>query len=267
MQRPLLMQLLPSRARQTLLWRFYRSRRNQWPGLYSQARLRFAPRMALRNLLPGDILSDSIAFTGSYEDSLSRHLSATARRSGGLLVDVGANIGYMSILWAAQHPQARVLAIEASPRIFPLLKANVDANGLQGRISPLNVAAGRQPGSLPFDVGPDEQTGWGGFVHVPSARSVEVDVIRLDDLLASEVDISVLKIDVEGADAWVLMGAEQLLRRKVVREIWFEENRERARALGIPDGAAAHFVEQCGYRATPMAGAKDSIREWRAIPA
>jgi FkbM family methyltransferase len=217
----------------------------------------------VRELLPGDVISDSIAFTGSYEDALSRRLARSAR-AGGLLVDVGANIGYMSLLWTAQSAEARAIAIEASPRVFPRLQANVAANQLMERVTTLNVAAGREPGSVPFDLGPEEQTGWGGLAGSSSAGTINVDVVRLDVLLKDEPQIDVLKIDVEGADAWVLMGAEKLLRRRVVREIWFEENLSRARALGIPPGAGGIFVEQFGYRLTQLAGGQDDLKEWRA---
>src|SRR5580698_1907843 len=146
--RPLLMRLLPVRARQCLLSRWYRARRDLWRDLYSSAHLRYAPGVAVRELLPGDVISDSIAFTGSYEDALSRRLARSAR-AGGLLVDVGANIGYMSLLWTAQSAEARAIAIEASPRVFPRLQANVAANQLMERVTTLNVAAGRDAGSLP----------------------------------------------------------------------------------------------------------------------
>ena len=217
-------------------------------------------------LLPGDVISDSIAFTGSYEDELSRRLARSAR-AGGLLVDVGANIGYMSLLWAAQSADARAIAIEASPRVFPRLRANVAANRLMDRVTTLNVAAGRDAGSLPFDLGPEEQTGWGGLAGSSSAGTINVDVVRLDVLLKGEPQIDVLKIDVEGADAWVLMGAEQLLRRRVVREIWFEENLSRARALGIPLGAGVIFVEQFGYRLRQLSSGRDGLKEWHGTAA
>jgi hypothetical protein len=51
-------------------------------------------------LLRGDSISESIAFTGLRELALTRNLAALAKK-GGQFVEVGANMGYFSLLWAA----------------------------------------------------------------------------------------------------------------------------------------------------------------------
>ena len=105
---------------------------------------------------------------------------------------------------------------------MPLLVENVALNGLQDRLQVHPVAAGASSGTAKFDAGPVDQTGWGGLTHETTSSIVEVPVTRLDDALAEIGEISVLKIDVEGADAWVLEGAEQLLRERRVEHVFFE---------------------------------------------
>ena len=95
--------------------------------------LHFAPQMRM-NLVAGDCISDPIAFTGVYELAFTRVLVEIARKPGGLLVDVGANLGYFSLLWAAQRADNQAIAFEASPRNVPLLVDNLEANGLGGRV-------------------------------------------------------------------------------------------------------------------------------------
>ena len=85
--------------------RFYRGRHADWLGLYESSCLRFAPDAAMQ-LVPGDVISDYIAFTGEYEPHLTRRVLALARH-GGTLVDVGANLGYFALLWAAANPGAK----------------------------------------------------------------------------------------------------------------------------------------------------------------
>ena len=72
--------------------RLYRSRAPQWNALYRRAKLRFAPNVCMK-LVPGDVISDCIAFTGVYDLELSRHLLQFAGR-GQIMIDVGANLGY-----------------------------------------------------------------------------------------------------------------------------------------------------------------------------
>lgn len=262
--RPLLLRLAPPRLRLFLYYRFFRGKVNR-PDLYHDAPLEFAPS-AQMDLFEGDEGHGQIAFNGFYELKLSQHLRLLAKR-GGLLVDVGANYGYFSLIWAAQNTTNRVIAYEASPRNYPALLKNITKNGLLSSISVNALAAGNQPGLLGFNLGPEEQTGWGGLAFEgPSGKMVDVPVIRLDEELADENSIDVLKIDTEGADTWVLEGSERLLRDKKVRHIFFEEHKGRMVKLGIQPGSAARFLLDFGYSVVKMNGGDESqVCEYHAF--
>ena len=217
-------------------------------------------------LWPSDEGHSDIAFTGIYEFDLSRRI-ADLRRSGGLMVDVGANYGYFSLLWAAGSPENRVLALEASPRNYDALQENVSLNGLRDRIEVRGIAAGAEAGTLQFSIGTPTQTGWGGFTNSADETSVEVDVVRLDDVVPKNESVSVLKIDVEGADTWVLYGARQLLEEKRVQNIFFEQNPVRMAALGIAESAAQEFLESVGYKVSRISRDTSALVEYHATPA
>ena len=87
-------------------------------------------------------------------------------------------------------------------------------------------------------------------------------MVRLDEELP-DIDIDVLKIDVEGADTWVLFGCEQLLREKRIRTIFFEQNIGRMEVLGITANEAVDFLQSLDYVCVPF-GAGES--EWIAYP-
>ena len=186
-----------------------------------------------------------IALFGEYEPNLTRLVLENAQY-GGHFVDVGANAGYFSILWANARPENTVAAVEAAPRNVPLLCHNVGSNGMDGQIQVYAVAVGRETGTLAFDPGPDEQTGWGGLALHETARTTPVDVVTLDSLVREPVDL--MKVDVEGAELWVFEGAQGLLRERAIRQIVFEDNRGRSAALGISDGEASRMLESVGYR-------------------
>jgi FkbM family methyltransferase len=206
-----------------------------------------------------------IAFTGEYERTLSR-LVVELGAAGGTLVDVGANIGYFSLLWAASHRDNTAHAFEASPRNLPLLKENVRASNFSDRVTVHGYALGRDTGSAAFDLGPEGISGWGGLsVHASAPNIVQVPVKRLDDILGN-ADVDFLKIDVEGADAWVLMGAEELLHAKRIKLVWFEQNKVRMRKLGIHEDAARSFLSSVGYSAHPMSGVSQGTEDWIAFP-
>jgi hypothetical protein len=103
-----------------------------------------------------------IAFLGYYEKELSKTIAWLGREKEGRFVDVGANIGYYSLLWVAQSPENKAIAIEPSPRVQDLLRENVERNGFGDRITIVEAAAGWETGEVQFDVGPEDEVGWGG---------------------------------------------------------------------------------------------------------
>jgi len=198
------------------------------------------------DLIPGDVISGCIAFTGFYEWGLTKLIARHAAK-GGLLVDVGANMGYFSLLWAGLNRSAQVVAFEASPNNVRLFRNNVEKNYLEDRITIVPQAAGDHTGTVTFEVGTFEQTGWGGIATASSPTTIEVPMTRLDEYL-SDRTIDLLKIDTEGADTLVLFGCEKLLKSRRIKMIYFEQNAVRMRQLGIAEGDAVQFLRDQGYQ-------------------
>ena len=156
------MRLAPSAAKPSLFFRFFHRNRDQFSELYRDAELDYSGGARLFDLIPGDVISDQIAFNGFYELALTRRLARMAER-GGLFVDVGANVGYFSILWVSLNAGSRAVCFEASPRNVDMLRSNIRRNGLGARISLIAKAAGKERGTTAFSIGPPGQTGWGGI--------------------------------------------------------------------------------------------------------
>lgn len=264
LRRPLLLRLLPLRFRESFFWRFYWRRHEHWLHLYEHAELLAAPGVTMQ-LVPGDVLSDVVAFTGIHEPELTRRI-ITLGRKGGMMIDIGANLGYFSLLWASANPSNQAIAIEAAPRNVEILRKNVEQNGLANSIQIVPCAAAAKTGKLYFDLGPEDQRGWGGISPNGDGNQIEVAAVRVDELVNSDVNISILKVDTEGADAWALMGCERLLKNKSVNEIWFEQNKPRMDQLGIPANAALEYLESVGYTCKAHNNPSDTLVEWSAFP-
>lgn len=258
--RPLLLNLSPYKLREWLAVRVYAPRAAHHAALFADAALDFAPGVRMQ-LLPTDVAHRKIAFTGAYEMGLTRRIVDLAK-AGGLLVDVGANFGYFSLLWAGNGGGNRVMAYEASPRNVAALRANVTRNGFGGRITVRDCAVGRENGTARFSLGPEEQTGWGGL-GAGQTGELEVRVATLDSELADTPQIDVLKIDIEGADTWALFGARRLFDERRVHHVFFEENTQRMSALGIREGEASGFLRDRGYTVECIAD-DGGLREYHA---
>lgn len=130
-------------------------------------------------------------------------------RPGETFVDVGANVGYLSITGAkAVGPGGRVFAFEPHSRIAGYLHRNSKLNGLSN-ITIAVAAVGDRSGnaSLVECPGDDSQN------SVGSGHGFTVPMVRLDDVLGHLDPIALLKIDVEGYEKWVLDGADHVLER------------------------------------------------------
>lgn len=257
--------ILPPGLQQLVVRFWYQKRYKRWTHLFARKELKFAPGVSMWDLLPGDIISTRIAFTGVWGLEFSRVVRELGAK-GGLMVDVGANMGYFSLLWASASPGNRVVAVEASPRLQERLRRNIEGNGFGDRVHVVAKAAGKEFGTLPFVLGSEEQTGWGGLTKSTSEPTVLVEVQRLDKLIEESGEIALMKVDIEGADTWAIQGCEDLLREKRIKEIWFEENKPRMTSLGIQPGEAQDFLRSCGYELDAMTSRRKISVEWRARP-
>jgi FkbM family methyltransferase len=256
--------MVPERVQMSLFSRLYRNKSQDWLQLYTGATLKHVSGVSM-DLIPGDGVSDSIAFTGLYESLLTRRVVELGRK-GGRLVDIGANIGYFSLLWCACNPQNECIAFEASPRNINLLRKNVAQNKFEKRLTVMPLAAGVSKGKMQFDVGPPEQTGWGGLTLEKTDRSIEVEVVRVDEIVGLDKPINVLKVDIEGADTLALMGCERLLKAKTIQQVWYEQNKPRMGLIGISLEAAQDYLRSVGYISRPITDPAADLVEWSAVP-
>jgi FkbM family methyltransferase len=165
--------------------------------------------MVIPNLL--EPVGLSLWMDGVYEPEtltfLKRHVSSTA-----VFVDVGANIGAFSI--ALARYAERVIAIEPSPQVLPFLTRNVALNGLSNvEIAPC-AASLPDSDSVPLYIPPESHFGMASSAPQFDMAPTGVPAGSLDAILLEHGvgRVSVMKIDTEGYEAHVFLGARELLR-------------------------------------------------------
>jgi FkbM family methyltransferase len=165
---------------------------------------------------------DFIVMTRHEDDIIERFLP----KQGDIVVDIGAHMGRYTIISSKRvGANGKVVAIEAHPGNFEMLKSNIKLNQLTNVI-PLNYAAYSKETKIKLYL-PDEESGYTMHHSIMSNyvftkykdktedKFVEVSANTLDYLLQlNEItDVNWVKIDVEGAEFEVLKGASNVLSK------------------------------------------------------
>jgi FkbM family methyltransferase len=133
-------------------------------------------------------------------------------KPGDIFVDIGANIGYYTILASKLvGANGRVFAIEPVPQTVKILKINLLLNEANN-VTLIEKAAWNITGKLRIKI----SKGWFGLASLfrNEGWEIEVDAITLDEVLPDEQlsEIKLIKIDVEGAGYEVLQGLARILQ-------------------------------------------------------
>jgi FkbM family methyltransferase len=146
---------------------------------------------------------------GSYEHQKGK-IFQTMVPTGSVVYDIGANVGYYTLIAAfLVKSSGQVFAFEPVPRNYRFLEQHLALNHLSN-VTVVKSAVSSVPGERYFDPAPGPSMG-----HLAEAGSLKVRCATLDDFVFKEANPAphVIKIDVEGAEADVLAGASEVLRR------------------------------------------------------
>ena len=162
-----------------------------------------------------DVIQRHIYWFGAWEPILTRWI-ALRLRPGDAFVDVGANIGYFTLLASKLvGPAGAVVAVEASPRIVTALQANVAANTADN-VRVVQAIAGREHGRGTLFSGSEENVGRATAVPGTGGDAEgDIDVVPLAELLEPSLveRLRLVKIDVQGYEAEAIAGLAPLLER------------------------------------------------------
>lgn len=163
-----------------------------------------------------DLIQMYLYVFGVWEPDLAAFIRGQLR-SNDVFIDVGANIGFDSLLASrAVGDAGRVVAIEASPMVFKRLLETLRLNGSPTNVRTINMAVAAEAGMLNIYAGPQHNVGL--TTTVPRGEMPQVATIEaapLGDLLQhDEIErVRLIKIDVEGGEVAVLAGLAQCIDR------------------------------------------------------
>ncbi len=164
----------------------------------------------------GTTLINEVRSGNVYEPKVTdKILAALTGQKGEGFVDVGSNIGLISLNILQKYPETNIYAFEPGEHQAHYFKKTIEKNGLDKVVLSTN-ALGNRTGTQSFYTHSSKHASGDGFYDTGRAgvaNKKQVNVIRLDDFWEqkNKPKINVIKIDTEGAELWVLKGALKIL--------------------------------------------------------
>lgn len=141
-------------------------------------------------------------------------LFVRALKPGSVVLDIGAQFGYYSLLAAKILGRTgRVFAFEPIPTNFKILKQNLRINGYDDIVQPVQKAVGDRHKVVTFFLYRDSDS-HGMFRHPQAAvkEKISVECITIDEFLGGQ-PVDVIKMDIEGNEPYALEGMKQTIAR------------------------------------------------------
>jgi FkbM family methyltransferase len=213
-----------------LSWRGVIGSHFYWKAAYSLQSVRSGEFVKLPNGLFLEIdhkdWTSRTLYEGTYERALLKFLSSY--RTSGLVIDVGANIGSTLLSMLKKNLDASFLAFEPSSYCFKKLRKATILLKQNGEI--LQAAVGSSSGTQDlYDADNPIHSGSASLINYKGLTSPvsQVNVLTLDDYIGSlsgidYKNLSLIKIDTEGFEAEVILGAKKVLSRKEFNVIVIE---------------------------------------------
>lgn len=148
---------------------------------------------------------------GSHEEYITSLIKQHVK-VGDTVIDIGAHIGYYSLLMAGLVGQrGNVIAIEAHPKNFELLQKNIELNGYEN-ITAINKAASDTKKEISLYL---DKSGSARHSIIKDnsycSKPITIEAAKIDDLVTTPIDF--VKVDIEGAEILALKGMQNTIKR------------------------------------------------------
>jgi FkbM family methyltransferase len=202
--------------------------------------------------------SDSLdlSIKGVYE-KFETELVFKEVKKGNVVVDIGANIGYYTLIFAKLvGKRGRVFAFEPDPENFRLLKLNVEENGHRNVVC-INKAVSDKPGKMRLYLSEDNAADHQLYSKDKNRRSVEVEVTSLDEHFKGGQRIDFIKMDIQGSEGRAVEGMRNTLGKetRIMTEFWPKGLKE----CGTDPKDYLDTLESLGFRIMHIDSEKETI--------
>lgn len=191
-------------------------------------------------VIGNDLIGRHIFFSGKFDRSIAETLQLFAEPRD-VILDIGANIGYVSCVLLQTVKYSVVHCVEPQPNIANLLRKNLIQFG-KSRSNVLEAALSDQEGTASMELTPGN-FGGSSIRGNASDSSITVTCLHAGNYLSQFSQVDLMKVDVEGHEHVLFTAAEKELLRLQPKAIVLECHGQDA----APSGAVGEILGRCGY--------------------
>jgi FkbM family methyltransferase len=197
-----------------------------------------------------DCVGRTIYKHGTYEPEITHFLlSHLAFQPDDLIIDIGANIGWYTIMLATCFPHTQLLAFEPDNFNYSLLQGNIKRNHINNVIT-YQKALAEETGTKTLYQYKSANLGRHSLLPIYEGNTLTIDAIRLDQLIENgKINpelVKFIKIDIEGYEYFALSGAKTLLQQTPL--ILSEFSPDYMRKAKIPPQQYLDLMYQYNYQ-------------------
>lgn len=217
-------------------------------GIYGKTFHKKMPGNFYMHLNPSEHIQQQLFWYGNYESEVGELLKKIIS-PGDVFLDVGANIGYFSLMVAKNEPSSTVFAFEPASHLFEKLENHIRDNYLKN-IFAIHAAAGENDETGILFLADVENEGMSSLKEPEnySGKKEEIKIISLDNWMNRSAleNISLIKMDVEGSELAALKGMKNIIDEfhpLIISEI----NPQTLSLFGLKSEDIYKFIYGLGY--------------------
>jgi FkbM family methyltransferase len=188
-------------------------------------------------------------FKGIVKEPKSIEVFRSLVRPGMVVFDLGAHVGYYALTAASLlKDSGEVHAFEPTANLAERIRLNSDLNGFSN-VTVTQNAVSDSTGVATFHLSSEDPEANSLYFDGATERSISVPTVSLDHYIEKKEikRVDIVKIDCEGAESKILMGAKKLLKLADAPIILLEVNPRALQTGGTSSDEIVHFLSSNGY--------------------
>lgn len=220
-----------------ICWQFYKRLTHR------NLDLQLLPDVKIR-CYPDSRSAASVLYCGLYDYDEMNFLLRYLRPEDSFL-DIGANVGVYTLLAASKIRSGSIYSFEVLPKNYERLQENIRINQFP-QVKTYEIAVSDQTGAIALNLAEGDSMPF--ITHVAANNTITVPTDTLDNLLKNQplANLTLAKMDIEGAEILALKGALSLLKQQRPR-VWILEINDTVSHFGHQKQDLVDFLHSYGY--------------------